>query len=158
MPQKRDPSLIPLSHDHHQGLVRVLQIRLAVRAGQGLDDEVAATRAFWARDLAPHFEAEEAAVFPLMRALPDAADLVLRLVDEHRRLREMAGRLEATAHSLGGFADLLEAHIRLEERDLFVRYQAHVPAAARGAVEAEVRRILNRPDDTVQACEVPRRG
>lgn len=158
MPQKRDPSLVPLSHDHHQGLVRVLQIRQAVRAGKGLADEVAATRAFWARDLVPHFEAEEVAVFPLMRAAAGAADLVQRLLEEHGRLRAMAGGLAATAASLGEFADLLEAHIRLEERDLFVRYQAHVPAAERSAVEAEVRRILNRPNDTATACEVPRRG
>jgi len=158
MPQKRDASLIPLSHDHHQGLVRVLQIRLAVRAGAGLEGEATATREFWARELVPHFAAEEAAVFPVMRAVSGAAELVARLLDEHDQLRALAGAIEATAESLSAFADLLEAHIRLEERDLFVRYQAQVPAAERGAVEAQVRRILHRPDDAAKVCELPRRG
>ncbi len=158
MPQKRDASLIPLSHDHHHGLVRVFEIRQAVRAGTGLEEQAAATREFWRRDLAPHFEAEEVAVFPALRAVSDAAAIVRCLLDEHGRLRAMAGAIAATPESLGAFADLLEAHIRLEERDFFVRYEAHVPREERGAIEAAVRRILNRPDDTPKACELPRRG
>jgi hemerythrin-like domain-containing protein len=105
----------------------------------------------------PHFAAEEQAVFPLLRGIAATADLITRLLDEHGRLRAMAGTLDATADRLAAFADLLERHIRLEERQLFALYQEHVPHAQRVDVEARVRGILERPDDTRTACDLPRR-
>ncbi len=156
MVQRRDASLIPLSHDHHHGLVRVFEIRQAIRGGEGLADQLRATVEFFRSDLEPHFEAEEEAVVPaLQAATTDARAELERLSDEHRQLRDMAANLDASAARLGAFAELLESHIRFEERQLFPIYQEHVSAAARAAVEAAVRRILERPNDTPRACKVP---
>lgn len=154
MPLKRDPSLIPLSHDHHHGLARVFEIRQALRAGADLEPEAARARAHYEQSLVPHFEAEEAAVFPAIRAVGVATALVAQLVDEHARLRAMAVELEPTAPSLSAFADLLERHIRMEERELFAQYQEHVPEAVRRGVEGEVRAILRRRDDDAKACDL----
>ena len=146
MPLKRDPSLIPLSHDHHHGLVRVFEIRQALRAGTGLERQVLATREHWQGELAPHFAAEEQVVFPAMASIEGAQALIARLIDEHGRLGDMAQAIAAEHGRLAAFADLLEAHIRAEERDLFGQYQTHVPQPARDAVGAGVRRILDRPE------------
>jgi len=155
VPLQRDPSLIPLSHDHHDGLLRVFQIRRALHAGAGLDDAATATRHFIARDLVPHFRAEEEVLLPALReALGAEHPLLSRLVDEHRALDGLARELDASPERLSAFADLLERHIRYEERELFRQYQEHVPQAARHDVEAGVRRILNRPAGTPNACAV----
>jgi hemerythrin-like domain-containing protein len=150
VPQKRDPSLIPLSHDHHQGLVRVFEIRQALRSGNGLERQAEVTRAFYARDLLPHFRAEEEVLVPVLRqtgAVDEAA--LQRLLDEHRTLARLASEVAGApaAEPLQHFADLLERHIRTEEREIFAAYQAHVPVGRRDAVAAEVRRILKRPHD-----------
>ena len=155
MPQKRDTSLIPLSHDHHHGLVRVFEIRQALRSGEGVERQARLTSEFYERDLVPHFRAEEEVLIPVLRetgALDEAA--LQRLLDEHRTLERLAGELVANVEPLLCFADLLERHIRTEEREIFPAYQTHVPIGRRGAVEAEVRRILNRPDDHAKVCNI----
>lgn len=156
MAQRRDPSLIPLSHDHHHGLVRVFEIRQALRRGGDLADQLRLTREFYRDDLTPHFEAEEVVMVPALRAAAaDSEAALARLADEHRRLRDMAAELDASAARLAAFAELLESHIRFEERELFPLYQARVDAAARAGVEAGVRRILGRSDDSPRACKLP---
>lgn len=170
MAERRDPSLIPLSHDHHHGLVRVFEIRQALRRDEDLLAQIDRTLGFHRDDLTPHFRAEEEAVIPaLLAATADAATAAAldRLAGEHRRLNEMVAALAehtegdspdapaSVAEALAAFADLLESHIRFEERELFPIYQAHVAADARSQVEATVRRILNRPDDTARTCKLP---
>jgi len=157
MALRRDPSLVPLSHDHHHGLVRVFEIRQALRAGRGLEAQVAETCRFYRQELTPHFRAEEEVVFPAIGAATTAGDdAIARLVDQHRQLRNMIEALDASTPRLSAFADLLEGHIRSEERDLFALYQEHVTPTTCSEVEREVRRILNRPDDRPRECKLPR--
>lgn len=147
MPLKRDRSLIPLSHDHHHGLVRVFEIRQALRAGDGAaarQREI--TRAFYADDLQPHFRAEEEVLVPALREHAAVQEVeIARLIHDHRRLGELIAELDSRPTALAELADLLEAHIRREERELFPAFQEHVPPDRRAAVEAGVRQILNRP-------------
>jgi len=80
-------------------------------------DELA--RAF--EGLAPHFALEERVLLPaLVRA--GRADLAARTIDEHTDLRV------ALASPLR-FAELLEAHVRFEERELFPACEELVPDA-----------------------------
>lgn len=144
MPLKRDPSLIPLSHDHHHALVRVFEIRQALRAGRGLERQVEEMGDFWRASLLPHFAAEEEALFPLLAEIEATAAITARLLEEHGRLRAMVASLEPTRESLAALADLLDSHVRLEERQLFALYQEHVPAERRAEVERRVRAILGR--------------
>jgi hypothetical protein len=69
--------------------------------------------------------------------------MVMRLTEDHARLRGAVEQLN-TAEALGDFADLLESHVRFEERELFQRYQEHTPEEARRAVERGILRILKR--------------
>jgi hemerythrin-like domain-containing protein len=83
---------------------------------------------FFATNLAEHFRAEEDALFPAMRALSGAAELLSKLCSEHRELEALAELLIGTEAPqlidvLAAFAELLEAHIRREEHELFPLYE-----------------------------------
>ncbi len=140
MGSRRHPALIPLSHDHQHALALAFRLHHPSPPGPVTPVTPAsspATRAaevadLWARELVSHFVAEETVLFPALRrhlAAEDPAQaLVARLVDEHGRLRSLVESLAAASDDaarvrlLAAFGDLLEAHVRAEERQLFVRF------------------------------------
>jgi hemerythrin-like domain-containing protein len=150
----RHPSLIALSHDHHHGLALALRCRKQA-LGQtkplgmaGLKERAAEFREFFPRALERHFQAEEEILFPLMRSIAGGDSLVENLVQEHGRLREMAARLENAADlskSLFDAGDLLERHIRREERELFPLFEKHVSESEAERIKREIAAILERP-------------
>lgn len=111
------------------------------------------TLAFFRDHLVGHFRAEEDVLFPVLRERlagdPTRRALLDRLTGEHRRLEALrdgvaaAGEDEAAlAPALAAFADLLEAHVRCEERELFeVVPDVLVPGDA-DALEAAIRAAL----------------
>lgn len=118
---KRSPALIELSREHHQALRLALAARRA--AVSGADEEVAAlaqqVRALMASELEQHFCREEADLLPLLAAAGHA-ELVSRTLAEHRLLRQSAAALVSPQRGLLlAFAELLQAHVRFEERELF---------------------------------------
>lgn len=133
---KRHPSLVPLSRDHHHGLVMAQRLILGrstnPRADWPADRARQAVRLidFFEADLRPHFEAEEAHVFPAAnRNLAEGADRTRALIAEHETMRAMIRDLVADPTSaleerLTAFGELLRAHIRTEERILFEQMQA----------------------------------
>ncbi len=138
---KRDPSLIPLSHDHHHGLVRVLEIRHAIKGQAPLDEQPKANAAFLRDQLAPHFVAEEEHLFPILREVI-GNPVVAQLIEEHRELEKLAGATDVTG--LASFADLLERHIRCEEREIFRDYQDKVSDDRCKEIGAAIRKSLGR--------------
>ncbi|HXG00099.1 MAG TPA: hemerythrin domain-containing protein, partial [Bacteroidota bacterium] len=125
---KRHQSLVLLSQDHHHGLALALRLRQGDQAllndGWTHDRSEQARRVqeFYERDLRSHFAAEEEAVFPVMKAhSPRSASTVNTLIEQHRQLEQLVARI-ATAQdreleqALVAFGELLERHIRIEER------------------------------------------
>jgi len=109
---KRHPALIPLSHDHHHALVQAARLRRG---------EVDGFTEFFAVDLARHFRQEEEVVFPLLAEVgAEPPELTQALLD-HQRIRAQARRPDAL------LGELMEAHIRLEERVLFGTIERVVP-------------------------------
>lgn len=137
---KRHPSLVPLSRDHHHGLVMARRLILGgpstPRDDWPLAPEEQARRlvAFYESDLRPHFEAEEAQVFPLAaERLTDGPARVAALVGQHRTMAVMIEALRTDPRSevtkrLAAFGELLRDHIHDEERILFERMQAECGA------------------------------
>lgn len=126
---KRHPALQPLSREHHGALVLALACSRA--AGSGSDEKIRAACERAARefetDLEPHFRQEEDALLPLLR---DAGQdgLVRRTLDDHARLRAMAGLLRGRdTVCLGDFGKTLSEHIRFEEQELFPSAERAVP-------------------------------
>jgi mannose-6-phosphate isomerase-like protein (cupin superfamily) len=138
---RRHPALVPLSHDHHHALVRARRLR---RAAAGEGDLPAAVAAFvrgFARESVLHFREEEEELFPLvLRHAPAASGLLQELVGEHLRLHALAGRLaEGELDAAAEAGELLERHVRREERELFPLAEERVPAAALAALGLDER-------------------
>jgi len=129
---KRHPALQPLSDDHHRALVLGRRLRRADPAAlAALAHEV---RRAAEAELEPHFGVEERVLLPLLRA-KGADALVARTEADHARVRELvrgAWSLDA-ARALG---ELLERHVRFEERELFPEAEALLSEAELATVRA----------------------
>ena len=107
---------------------------------------------FFETDLGPHFEAEEAHVFPVAaRDVADGDGLVQQLVDDHEAMRMMVHELGADAsprdldERLRAFGERLRRHIRVEERELFERMQAECSPETLRGIEARLAAHGTRP-------------
>ena len=134
---KRHPALIPLSRDHHGGLVQAVRLRLAAA------DEDASARLVAAREFGEffrneervHLRDEEEELFPLLlRHIPLQPALLREARVQHAQLEGFARKLEIAVASgivdretLDAAGELLDAHIRLEERQLFPLIEELVP-------------------------------
>jgi mannose-6-phosphate isomerase-like protein (cupin superfamily) len=113
---KRRPGLIALSHDHHHALVAARRLRKAA----GDPAASAAFLRFFADESVRHFRDEEECLFPLVADADEARPLLVRALLDHQRLHALAARLAGgEAATAGDLAELLEAHVRFEERTLF---------------------------------------
>ncbi len=136
---KRHPSLIPLSREHHVALLLAFRLRQGLPRTQKPTDspqeQAEDTIRFFHNNLATHFRAEQEVLFPLIHStLPQAESLLDTLIAEHAAMRTQVGALEQTAPDtetltaqLKAFGDLLERHVRCEERELFPLFEAHFP-------------------------------
>jgi len=141
---KRSAALIRLSREHHSALVLARRARRAsVANAEAASRFMTQAFAAFTRELEPHFRIEEAALLP---AMTDAGelDLVRRTLADHEELRRLAKRLEAQdAASLSRFGELLEAHVRFEECELF--------AHAESVLTPEALAIMAMPEQTTVA-------
>ena len=147
---KRHESLVPLSRDHHFGLIMAQQLILGRATNPRADwpadraQQVPRLLAFFASDLRPHFEIEEAHVFPVAGCdLADGDRQVRALLADHDAMRAMIRGLEADPVSglderLPAFGHVLKAHIHREERQLFEQLQAACEPAELEALGARV--------------------
>lgn len=119
-PLKRHKALQPLSRDHHHGLLLSWKIRNGFN--KNVEPKRIKTYADWffTTHLIPHFELEEAHIFPLM---DNNNELVKRALAEHRRLKRLFADKEDIEKSLHKIEEELEQHIRFEERILFPEIQ-----------------------------------
>ena len=148
---KRHHSLIPLSHDHHSGLVLAQRLILgrskAPRSDWPTDrrQQVSRVIEFFKTDLRQHFEAEEEHVFPAaVEHLREGADLARRLIEEHDDMRTRIRGLEqdpttGLEERLSSFGDCLKEHIRKEEAILFERMQEEMDPADLEAIGVSLR-------------------
>ena len=144
---KRHPGLVPLSHDHHHGLALALRCRkqalgqMKPMGAEGLRLRASECLSLYATELGSHFDAEEKILFPPMRLyVPDSEQLLADLVRDHEAVRLALPKLQGTAglaKVMFDLGDLLERHIRREERELFPLFEQH--AAAIGAEEVAER-------------------
>jgi hemerythrin-like domain-containing protein len=159
----RHPSLTPLSHDHHHALALALRCRkqalgqLKPLGLQGLRERADEVRSFYARDLISHFRAEEEVLFPLVQSLvPESRPLIDQLLHEHQLIRSAIPELERAVglgKAMFDLGDLLERHIRKEERELFPLFEKHVESKDAEAAGEGIKEILqSRPAETRSAA------
>lgn len=136
---KRSPELTPLSHDHHQALFVAQRLKRAEQA----DEERDRFLAFWASHGRRHFAIEEEILLPGWVEADEAADreLAARLASEHLAIRIRARRMErggVSVEELRELGELLERHVRFEERELFPLIEESLTAEAISRLGAEI--------------------
>jgi hypothetical protein len=150
---KRSRQLKPLSSEHHQALLVAFQLKKGL-AGHGdsagapkdLPGLLSLARRFEDSTFATHIRAEEELLVQHL-----GPDDTRRLQGEHRELTRLlvAAREGPSAdvrHALVTFAQLLERHVRWEERELFPACEAEMGEEALALVghELEKRLVLSR--------------
>lgn len=140
-PIKRSSELIPLSREHHDGLLFCWKIRM------GLKNKIEPFRItsyilnFYETALAGHFQEEEVHIFTL---LPDTDKLKLEALSQHRLLEGYLKKIsldKTNIVSIRVIADELEKHIRFEERVLFNHIEKTVPVQVFNNLGAKLRSI-----------------
>lgn len=148
-PIHRHDAIAPLSRDHYVGLV---QARHLIKSVEGEDAArrriVAEFVDVWDREIVEHFRDEERLLLPLMKAADQK-----HMMAEHEQIAELADRVRdqrrqvaPDASLLKELGELLDRHIRWEERELFDRLQEDLDANELDALRKSTTAIeLTRP-------------
>src|ERR1043165_8640110 len=111
-----------------------------------LKQRAAAFAGFFNQNQTRDFKAEEEILFPFMRAsIPESSALIDDLLADHARLRALLAPLAGDtglAKHLFDAGDLLERHIRREERELFPLFEKHAAASDAEKLGSELGAIL----------------
>jgi hemerythrin-like domain-containing protein len=123
---KRDTALQSLSHQHHNSLMGCLLVRKGVekKADKKVLKDFIVN--WWQKDLQSHMQAEEKVLLPYLdkhrfnksylNVISRDHDMI-RLLTDRLRVHEDGYRLYSI------YADLVEQHIRFEERVVFEKIQ-----------------------------------
>ncbi len=145
----RVAELRDLSDDHHTGLVLARRCRQTGAGRSALSPEQVwkqVAEAF-SSHLEPHFRIEEQYLLPALEAIGEAS-LVHRIREEHRALRALQASAPADRELVSRFGELLEAHIRFEEREVFESTQHRLSPRALESIASACREIP-------RVCSVP---
>ncbi len=142
---QRDPSLIPLSHQHHNALALCVVTRRSLSAGETPANIEALSRRIVERyelELANHFDIEEQVLFPVCGALAPIEELLA----DHRMIGALVAELRSSpsAALLERFCELLARHIRREENELFQQVQETLPRHVLDEAGREIGRRADR--------------
>jgi hemerythrin-like domain-containing protein len=148
----RHPSLIPLSQDHYHGLALALRCRkqalgqIKPMGAAGLRERAKEFLDFYTSNLEAHFRAEEEVLFPALHsAIPATGSVIEELIREHVEIRQIMPRLDAgsgLAKLIFDLGDLLERHIRREERELFPLFEQHIQSSQAEMIGEELKKIV----------------
>ncbi|RLD16801.1 hypothetical protein DRI50_00970 [candidate division KSB1 bacterium] len=128
---KRHNSLETLSFEHHDALVIALRIKKGVDRQGDLNTIAEYALSVYNNHLKHHFEQEEHTLLEPLLQNEQSAPHARRMVDEHERFAEIAEFIEKGKGDLHAllkeFAELLESHVRFEERTLFPLAEKLIP-------------------------------
>jgi hemerythrin-like domain-containing protein len=134
---KRSEALVPLGHDHHAALEAALRLRRAT--ADDLEAAVARFHEFWAEHTRRrHFEIEEELILPALAGDSEWDEMAARIRRDHEQIRARARTLAtvADANSLG---QLLNDHVRFEEREVFELLEARLDPGRLAELGAAIR-------------------
>lgn len=127
-PIKRSPHIVPLSQDHHSGLLFCWKIKEGLKKGTDLFRIKKYINFYWEHHLKEHFLEEEELLFNQLDN-----DLTRQGKDEHLMLIEWISRINnykgVNSQDYLSFAELMIKHIRFEERVLFPHLETELPTA-----------------------------
>ncbi|OLY93340.1 Hemerythrin HHE cation binding domain-containing protein [Cnuella takakiae] len=117
-PIKRSKELAPLSREHHEGLLFVFKIRQGLKMGISKERMGRFCTWSWASHFAAHFQKEEAELIPI---LGECHPMIEKMLEEHEAIADKFAEMmrKPTLPGLERLAQILNYHIRFEERQLF---------------------------------------
>ena len=117
-PIKRNPNIVKLSKDHHASLLFCWKLRQGVKLHVDIERMDKYVDYFWSQHFAQHFKEEEEILFA-----PVQDDKVLKAIEDHKKIKslvdEIISRKKEDAKRLSTLADMVDDHVRYEERILF---------------------------------------
>lgn len=126
---KRTQALETLSWEHHDGLVVSLRVKKGLE--KGADPVTIQQYALHIAEpgLLNHFRQEEEALFPHLAKINGGKKLLDRTAKEHKEMlqnvKEIKNPGDNLTQILKKFSELLNDHIRYEERELFPFIEEH---------------------------------
>jgi hemerythrin-like domain-containing protein len=140
---KRDPALVPLSHDHHQALAVAQKLRRA--DAQSADQARSELVAYWEGHGREHFRLEEEILFPAYAGWGDPYHpLLARALCDHvairRKVNAATGDVAAPVSTLQKLGTMISDHVRLEERELFSLIESALPETELAAIAVALER------------------
>ncbi len=134
---KRHQSLYKLSHDHHHGLVKARRlINLNSENENDFNSFAEDFLKFYKEDLVQHFREEEEILLPYFaKYVTENNELILETFKQHIKIRQTIFEIDEKIKSKGiinlnllrQIGNLLDEHIRFEERILFPEIENHIP-------------------------------
>lgn len=126
-PIKRSAQLVPLSREHHDGLLFAWKLRQGLANGTGLETLKSYCTWYWNNHIKQHFHHEEDI---LLKYIPSDNALARQLKEEHDNIRELILSIndKPDAITIGMLADFIPRHIRFEERALFSYLEQNLTA------------------------------
>ena len=136
MPLKRHRAIVSFSRDHHFGLLLVWKIRQGLKRAINPERISNYVDFVYKEDLEKHFNEEEQLLFSRL----EVGDVFRKRAEvDHLAIYTLTAALEKRkddANLLNQLADMLEEHIRFEERELFDHLQKNVPPADLELIES----------------------
>ena len=154
---KRAPELRDLSDHHHRGLVQARRLRRAATGDEAnMPEETAeAFLEFWQEGTTTHFREEEEVLLPVLARYREdllGREPVVEMLLQHARIRGLVMGLSdevkggsVRLETLGSIGELLETHIRLEEREVFSTIEEALPEEALREVADRLEAKKSRP-------------
>ncbi len=118
-PIKRNENIVKLSKDHHATLLFCWKIRQGVKQHASTERMIKYAQYFWDHHFSSHFKEEEEFLFE-----PLKDEKVQKAIDDHQKIKTFINEIsfpgtENQEDILLELADMVEEHVRYEERILF---------------------------------------
>ncbi|MFC3039695.1 hemerythrin domain-containing protein [Virgibacillus xinjiangensis] len=131
---KRHESLYPLSHHHHHALFMALQLRrIGTEKSKLTADEMKNNlEYFWERDGNQHFRDEEEILLPVYAQhdsveRQEISEMLMEHVIIRSHIQQILASEEDPTSLMNHLGQLLETHIRKEERVIFPMIEKALP-------------------------------
>lgn len=150
-PIKRSKELTPLSREHHDGLLLAWKIKTGLSNNIELKRIADYVDFFYHANLENHFKLEEQFLFSF---LPAKNELRIKAELQHNEIRAIINKIKIRVNAvyLMELVELLQGHIRFEERELFNYIEQQMPAdllteAAINIESHSINKKLDWPDE-----------
>ncbi len=142
---KRNGNLVPLSRDHHFGLLCSWKIHQGIKKNVSYERIKDYINYYWKENLSRHFEIEDI-------VLPETENNMfqIQMEKEHTEIRKLINRINQSQDIkvLEAFADALRSHIRFEERNYFPHLEEVLSGEKMNDIGHQLERIRHKEDDS----------